>query len=382
MQTFRDEAELRLEGRRLSGVVMRYGEEATLKRAALHRGGTAQRECFSPGALHPGEAVSLNIDHLPLVSLAYHPGGGLRLHPGKDAFTFSAILPPIPASDVAVREYRAGRLSGVSVEFHAEAESRSGDLRIVQAGAVVGIALCRTPVYRGSTLELRQRSYARGRILTDTQLDCSCVGPVCTKVNFKPGAFDRILREVESGAANIQATTGARDAGHILGDTRTGTLRFDLVGPQEAAALRIPISPLPETSLPAVPDVDETFTTGISQAGFDRPPVAGALSALLAWFLGEEVAETPAGRDLAEAVKVAEVVARPIIDQEASTWEDIGDTRYYDEAIIRLLLIKAAPGDVTGWDKITVERGDELAEPETIIQPEGRSRRRRRLAWL
>ena len=138
-----------MEGRRLSGVVMRYGDtKHTLKRAALHRGGTAQRETFAPGALHPGEAVSLNIDHLPLVSLAYHPGGGLRLHPGKDAFTFDAILPPIPASDVAVREYRAGRLSGVSVEFHAEAESRSGDMRIVQAGAVVGIALTGSPVYR------------------------------------------------------------------------------------------------------------------------------------------------------------------------------------------------------------------------------------------
>ena len=112
MQTFRDDAELRMEGRRLSGVVMRYGDTAPLKRAALHRGGTAQRETFAPGALYPAEAVSLNIDHLPLVSLAYHPGGGLQLHPGEDAFTFDAILPPIPASDVALREYRAGRLSG------------------------------------------------------------------------------------------------------------------------------------------------------------------------------------------------------------------------------------------------------------------------------
>ena len=76
MQTFTQDAELRAEGKKLSGVVMRYGETAPLGRAALHRGGTAQRETFAPDSLRPAESVSLNIDHLPLVSLAYHPGGG------------------------------------------------------------------------------------------------------------------------------------------------------------------------------------------------------------------------------------------------------------------------------------------------------------------
>ena len=140
----------------------------------------------------------------------------------------------------------------------------------------------------------------------------------------------------------------------------------------------------PQTPRPAVPDVDETITPVTSRTGFDLPPVAGALSALLAWFLGEEVAETPAGRDLAEAVKVAEVVARPIIDQEASTYGKTSATPVITmRRLSGFLLLKAAPGAVSGWDKITVERGDELAEPETIIQPEGRSRRRRRFpVWL
>ena len=232
MQTFTQDAELRAEGKKLSGVVMRYGETAPLGRAALHRGGTAKRETFAPDSLRPAESVSLNIDHLPLVSLAYHPGGGLRMKSGRDAFTFEADLPPIPATAVALRELRAGRLSGISVEFHAEAERRRGDMRIVEAGAVVGIALTGSPVYRGSTVELRRRHYARGRIFTDAELDCSCVGPVCAKVKFKPGGFrSAILQDVETGAANIQATTGARDAGHLLADTRSGTLRFRSGGP-------------------------------------------------------------------------------------------------------------------------------------------------------
>ena len=297
-------------------------------------------------------------------------------------------------------------------------------MRIVEAGAVVGIALTGSPVYRGSTVELRRRHYARGRIFTDAELDCSCVGPVCAKVKFKPGAFDRLLQDVETGAANIQATTGARDAGHLLADTRSGTLRFDLVDPDAAAALyaaatrpapptltsRRP-APLPATRPAAgrpAPDMGIPITAGrpaplpaaveddvpeiISglPAGFDVPPAAGSLTALLAWFLSPEVAETEAGRQLAEAVKVAEVVARPIIDQEASTWEDIDGVRVYSEAIIRLLLIKAAPGTVTGWEPITVNT-DDLTEPELIIQPDDVAtipapvdtpRRRRFPAWL
>ena len=275
-------------------------------------------------------------------------------------------------------------------------------MRIVQAGAVVGIALTRTPVYRGSTVELRRRHYARGRILSDQALDCSCVGPVCSKVNFKPGAFDKLLQDVESGAANIQATTGARDAGHILGDTRSGTLRFDMVEPEAAAALyaasRRPVPPTltPRRSAPlsapaTIPDAEDVEAATISlPSGFDTPPAAGSLTALLAWFLAPEVAETEAGRQLAEAVEVAEIVARPIIDQEASTWEDIDGVRVYSEAIIRLLLIKAAPGTVNGWEPITVNKGD-LSEPEIIIQPDDNTtvpasldtpRRRRFPAWL
>ena len=113
---------------------------------------------------------------------------------------------------------------------------------------------------------------------------------------------------------------------------------------------------------------------------------------MLAWFLSPEVAETEAGRQLAEAVQVAEVVAdRSSTKRRARIWTDVDGVRMsMTEAIIRLLLIKAAPGTVTGWEPITVNT-DDLTEPELIIQPDDVAtipapvdtpRRRRFPAWL
>ena len=77
--------ELRVEGRKLSGTVMRYGEISP-----------SHRERFEPGSLRMAESVHLDLHHDIERAVAWHPGGGLVLDNGRDALTMRAELPPDP----------------------------------------------------------------------------------------------------------------------------------------------------------------------------------------------------------------------------------------------------------------------------------------------
>ena len=98
--------ELRVEGRKLSGVVMNYGEVSP-----------SHRERFELGSLRMAESVHLDLHHDIERAVAWHPGGGLTLDNGRDALTMRAELPPIPAADRALDEIRSGAVRGLSVEF-------------------------------------------------------------------------------------------------------------------------------------------------------------------------------------------------------------------------------------------------------------------------
>ena len=115
--------ELRVHGRKLSGVVMRYGDVST-----------SHRERFKPGALRLADTVVLDLDHDPERAVAWRPGGGLSLETGRDALTMRAVLPPIPAADRALAEIRAGKATGLSVEFKAVRERRDGEIRVIENG--------------------------------------------------------------------------------------------------------------------------------------------------------------------------------------------------------------------------------------------------------
>ena len=60
--------EIRVEGRRLSGVVMRYGEVSP-----------SHKERFEPGSLRMADTVHLDLNHDRERAVAWHPGGGLEL---------------------------------------------------------------------------------------------------------------------------------------------------------------------------------------------------------------------------------------------------------------------------------------------------------------
>ena len=81
------ETEARVEGRRVSGDVMRFGEQSP-----------THRERFEPGSLLLADSVSFNLFHDAERSIAWHPGGGLSLESGEDALRMEAMLPPIPTS--------------------------------------------------------------------------------------------------------------------------------------------------------------------------------------------------------------------------------------------------------------------------------------------
>ena len=142
--------EIRVEGRKLTGTVMRYGETSP-----------SHRERFAPGAIRMADVVHLDIAHDVERVIAYLPNGGLELAGGDDALELSAELPPIPAADRALEEIRTGKTTGLSVEFRAVKESRDNGVRVIEDAILSGIGLVGDPSYGGARVEARSRRHGR-----------------------------------------------------------------------------------------------------------------------------------------------------------------------------------------------------------------------------
>ena len=138
--------EFRVEGRRLTGTVLRYGEISP-----------SHRERFEPGAFRMADTVPLNLAHDIEKAIAWMPDGGLELADGDGALELSAELPPIPAGNRALDDIRTGKANGLSVEFHAVRERREGAIRIIEEAELTGIAIVKSPSYEGSRVEARSR---------------------------------------------------------------------------------------------------------------------------------------------------------------------------------------------------------------------------------
>ena len=142
--------EIRVEGRKLTGTVMRYGEVSP-----------SHKERFEPGSLRMADAVPLNLGHDRERAVAWHPGGGLELRDEDGAMLLSALLPPIPAADRALDEIRTGKVTGLSVEFRAVKEGRVGGVRVIEDAILSGVGLVSQPSYAGSRIEARSRKHGR-----------------------------------------------------------------------------------------------------------------------------------------------------------------------------------------------------------------------------
>ena len=142
--------EIRVEGRTISGVVMKYGEVSP-----------SHRERFEPGSLRMADAVHLDLNHDRERAVAWSPGGGLELRDEDGAMILSAELPPIPAADRALEEIRTGRVTGLSVEFRAQKESRVGGVRVIEEALLTGVGIVARPSYEGARIEARARKHGR-----------------------------------------------------------------------------------------------------------------------------------------------------------------------------------------------------------------------------
>lgn len=135
--------ELRVDGRKLTGTAMRYGEVSP-----------SHKERFEPGAFRMAETVILDLHHDRERAVAW-TGAGLELADGDDSLEMRAEVPPIPAGDKALEEVRSG-FNGLSVEFRCLKERRDGDIRVVEEAELIGIGIVRSPSYQTARVEARR----------------------------------------------------------------------------------------------------------------------------------------------------------------------------------------------------------------------------------
>ena len=108
--------ELRVDGRKLSGVVMAYGEVSQ-----------SHRERFEPGSLRLADVVHLDLHHDPERAVAWLARWRARRSPTRKApWCLTADLPPIPAADRALDEVRSGAGRGLERGISRRARNRRG----------------------------------------------------------------------------------------------------------------------------------------------------------------------------------------------------------------------------------------------------------------
>ena len=305
--------EVRAEGRRLSGIVMRYGDTSP-----------SHRERFEPGALRFAEAVHLDLFHDVERAVAWRPGGGLELRQDRDALTMTALLPPIPAADRALALVRNGQATGLSVEFRDAKDRRESGLRVIEAALLTGIGLVRAPSYHASQVEARARSgrTLRARIPANRSVECRCSGAACkfAKITGEAmqetfdRAFRRYEREVIAGFGSYDSPLASRSAGTLRG---------------------------------------KVLDNGDGEVEIDIP-------------------EGTAGAATVAAHDAAGVIVRPHIDAAEAVSEIEGETRIYRTAPIRAFLVSATDAR-EGWpDPEMIATPDELASADA---PRKRERR-------
>ena len=208
--------ELRAEGRRLEGTILKYGEISP-----------NHQERFLPGAfsLDPGTTRWLDYRHDRTRVLAHTSGGGLTLRDSPEALLLEAELPSLPLSTRALDEIASGALQGLSIEFRAESESREGNIRVVEKADLAGIGLVASPSYPNSRVETRAAGTLSTSIPWNHSLACECYGRgqsgetgkgMTSTIEFEEGSF-----ELPDDLVAIWKNFAAP-----LASTRKGTLRI------------------------------------------------------------------------------------------------------------------------------------------------------------
>ena len=272
--------ELRVAGRTVSGTAMPYGEKTD-------RG--AYIETFEPGAFGPVGKIdaTLNIMHEERRLVARTGGGGLVFRDTPGGLLAAADLPATRDANDALTMVKSGVLRGLSVEFHAEVEKWSNELRRVVKATLGGLGLVDRPAYVGSEgLEVRVAGRVlRGLIPTQRRLGCKCQGPTCNAVEFAPDAF-----EVAEGALAVNGSYGAPIASARRGAVRTRTTEAGLV-------------------------------------------------------VEVDIPDSEVGDGLLEIAEAVPLYVRPFLDPELSEYDQTGDLRTFSKARVRAFIVGTTDAD-------------------------------------
>lgn len=213
--------EVRAEGRRLSGTVMRYGDISP-----------SHRERFSPGSLKLAAAVPVNLHHDREKAIGWHPGGGVKIDLDRTGVRLAADLPPIPAADRALAEVRSGRATGLSAEFICERESTDAGIRVIEAATLHGIGIVRNPSYPAAGVEARARS---GKTLsvgipTGRPVQCECAGGGCSESLILGEMMADAYQEIFTEGTRRTVAAYLENYSTPIASTSRGTLRGRIVG--------------------------------------------------------------------------------------------------------------------------------------------------------
>ena len=149
MQTELRFAELRAEGRSLSGIVVRYGDIAKLPWG---------EERIEPGSFTDiaSADVVLNRQHNRAHPLARTGGGGLTLEDTNQSLSMRAELPVTQDANDVLSLVSNGIIRGLSLEFVALRDRFEGKLRIVENARIVGLAVVDRGAYPDSLVHARE----------------------------------------------------------------------------------------------------------------------------------------------------------------------------------------------------------------------------------
>ena len=129
-----------LPGREIGGVVLRYGDHASLP--------DGRRERFVAGAFGSPSDAPLNLQHdsgspLGQASLTHH----------DDRIEARAEVPEAIHALV-----KRGTLKGMSVEFRSVTESDDSGVRVVEQADLIAVAIVDAPAYGQSRVEARRKA--------------------------------------------------------------------------------------------------------------------------------------------------------------------------------------------------------------------------------
>ena len=283
--------ELRQQGRVLIGTAIKYGDVATLPF------GKERIESGAFGSVTHTDAI-LNAQHDRGTPLARTGGGGLVLTDSPSALIIRADLPDTqPANDV-LELVRKKVLRGLSIEFKATQERQENDLRVIEKAELAGVSVVDSGAYPNSTIEARRggrggggRSF-KSKIPYGKKLSCGCHRGTCRSVELSKNAFDDAM----IGDDEVLAVHG--DYSRAIASKKRGTLRLK----QTDDGMEV------EMDLPANTIAD----------------------------------------DLVGMHESVPLMVRPIFDQDASDFVEVGGIAKYSKMRLRAILIGATDAD-SGW---------------------------------